>query len=134
MTWTEGRAIIGTGSPFPPILRNGGARKVDQTNNSYIFPGTALGAVTVKARRISDGMFMAAARSLADQSPALTDPDDNLLPPATQLREAAIRIAIAVAEEAIKEGLAEDIPAQDLDVAIRARMWNPVYRTYRRVD
>ena len=65
-TWTEGRAIIGTGSPFPPLLRDGKHFTVDQTNNSYIFPGVGLGAIAVQARRITDTMFMAAAKALAD--------------------------------------------------------------------
>ena len=64
--WTEGRAVIGTGSPFPPVLRNGRPQPVDQTNNAYVFPGLGLGAIAAQARRVSDGMLMAAARALAD--------------------------------------------------------------------
>ena len=76
--WSEGRAIIGAGSPFPPLTRQGATFSVDQTNNSYIFPGVGLGAVATRARRISDTMFMAAARALADMSPAKKDPEANL--------------------------------------------------------
>ena len=68
--WTEGRAVIGTGSPFPPIRRNGQDFRVDQTNNAYVYPGIGLGAIAAKARRISDGMFLAAARAVAELSPA----------------------------------------------------------------
>ena len=68
--WTDGRAVMGTGSPFPPLMRDGNKFKVDQTNNSYIFPGVGLGAIAVKARRVTDSMFMAAAKALAKLSPA----------------------------------------------------------------
>ncbi len=90
MAWTEGRAVIGTGSPFPPIDRDGRKFKVDQTNNSYIFPGVGLGAVAVRARRISDKMLMASAKALAAASPARNNPKANLLPPVSALREVSI--------------------------------------------
>ena len=77
--WTEGRAVIGTGSPFPPIKRAGKEFRVDQTNNAYVYPGIGLGAIATDARRISDGMFLAAARTIADLSPAKRDPEANLL-------------------------------------------------------
>ncbi len=79
--WSEGRAVIGTGSPFPPLMRSRPAFKVDQTNNSYIFPGVGLGAIAVQARRVTDTMFMAAAKALAAMSPAKRNPNGNLLPP-----------------------------------------------------
>ncbi len=71
--WSEGRAIIGAGSPFPPLKRNGKSISVDQTNNSYIFPGVGLGVIATQARRITDTMFMAAAKALAELSPAKND-------------------------------------------------------------
>ena len=129
-TWTEGRAIIGTGSPFPPLVRDGKHFTVDQTNNSYIFPGVGLGAIAVQARRITDTMFMAAAKALADLSPACTDPRANLLPPVTALREIAVAVARAVARQAIREGLASPRPQPDIDAAIAAKMWDPKYLPY----
>ena len=81
MAWTDGRAVIGTGSPFPPVSRGGRPFKVDQTNNAYIFPGVGLGALAVDAKIITDGMFMAAAKALAEMSPARQTEDANLLPP-----------------------------------------------------
>ena len=72
--WTEGRAVIGTGSPFPPIQRNGKAFRVDQTNNAYVYPGIGLGAIVTKARRISDGMFLAAAHAIAERVSRQTRP------------------------------------------------------------
>jgi malate dehydrogenase (oxaloacetate-decarboxylating) len=128
--WTEGRAVIGTGSPFPPLARNGAAFKVDQTNNSYIFPGIGLGAVAVRARRISDGMLIAAAKALAAASPAASDPDDTLLPPVTALREVAFAVALAIAIQAHQEGLTDGIAIDEIEPAIRAKMWQPRYCRY----
>jgi malate dehydrogenase (oxaloacetate-decarboxylating) len=129
--WSEGRAIVGAGSPFPPIERAGKPFAVDQTNNSYIFPGVGLGAIATRARRITDTMFMAAAKALASLSPARTDPSANLLPPVTALRDVAIAVAIAVGRQAQSEGLA-DVGADDIETAIHAKMWTPRYRRYRR--
>jgi malate dehydrogenase (oxaloacetate-decarboxylating) len=130
--WSEGKAVIGAGSPFPPLTRNGKSFKVDQTNNSYIFPGVGLAAVATRARRISDAMFMAAARALAEMSPARTDPNANLLPPVTALREVAIAVAIAVAKKAHAEGLTRGVTADNIEQAVRKAMWMPRYLPYRR--
>jgi malate dehydrogenase (oxaloacetate-decarboxylating) len=130
--WTEGRALIGVGSPFPPITREGSRFKVDQTNNSYIFPGVGLGALAVGARRVSDGMFMAAAKALANSSPARDNPKHNLLPPVSALREVAMTVALAVALQAQKEGLVTDVSTDQVEQRIRARMWTPRYLPYRR--
>jgi len=130
--WTEGRAVIGTGSPFPPITRNGVKFKVDQTNNSYIFPGVGLGAVAVKAQRVTDTMFMAAAKALAAASPARDNPANNLLPPVTALRDVAFAVALATATQAHKDGLARGVETDAIEAAIRAKMWSPRYLPYRR--
>lgn len=130
--WTEGRALIGVGSPFPPITRDGARFKIDQTNNSYIFPGVGLGALAVGAPRISDGMFMAAATALASVSPARSNPKHNLLPPVSALREVAVTVAMAVAVQAHKEGLAGDVPVDQIEQRIRAKMWTPQYVPYQR--
>ncbi len=132
MAWTEERAVIGTGSPFPPLLVGGVAKRVDQTNNSYIFPGLGLGALAVQARRVSDGMLMAAARALADCSPARRNPRANLLPPVSDLRDVSLRVAHAVALQARKEGLTEPMDAGDMFRLIRDKMWTPTYHPYRR--
>jgi malate dehydrogenase (oxaloacetate-decarboxylating) len=132
LAWTNNQAIIGTGSPFPPVLVNGVYRRIDQTNNAYVFPGVGLGALAVRARRVSDGMFMAAAQALADASPARRDPAANLLPPVTELREVSYRVAVAVAAKAQAEGLGEITSHEELERRVRHQMWNPVYRPYRR--
>jgi malate dehydrogenase (oxaloacetate-decarboxylating) len=132
--WTEGRTLIGVGSPFPPITRDGSRFKIDQTNNSYIFPGVGLGALAVGARRVSDGMFMAAAKALASSSPARDNPKRNLLPPVSALREVAVTVALAVALQAHKEGLVSDVPTDQIEQRIRAKVWTPRYVPYRRAD
>src|SRR5271166_3616961 len=132
LAWTQGRAVIGTGSPFPPVRKDGVSFRVDQTNNAYVFPGIGLGSIAVKARRVSDGMLMAAARALAEASPSARDRNANLLPPVTQLREVSNRVALAVALQAQAEGLAEEGGREELASRVGARMWTPNYRPYRR--
>ncbi|MGB6538640.1 MAG: NAD-dependent malic enzyme [Xanthobacteraceae bacterium] len=130
--WTDGRAVIGTGSPFPPLRRGGREFRVDQTNNAYVYPGVGLGAIATRARRISDGMFLAAARAIAELSPARKDPEANLLPPLTDLREISFRVAVAVARHAIDEGLADALAEHEIAATVGEKMWEPVYATYRR--
>ena len=130
--WTHGRAVIGTGSPFPPLNRGGVDFAVDQTNKSYIFPGVALAAIAVQARRITDGMFMTAAKALAGASPARTNPSANLLPPVTAMRDISLIVARAVAREARREGLCAELSDAEIDLAIAARIWKPAYLPYRK--
>ncbi len=138
LDWTDGRAIVGTGSPFAPVMRNGVRWQVDQTNNSYIFPGVGLGVLAVGARRVTDRMFEVAARTLADLSPARSHavhdggeaPPLHLLAPVTELREVAVAVARAVARSAREEGLCEPCSDAQIDARIAARMWQPSYRPY----
>jgi malate dehydrogenase (oxaloacetate-decarboxylating) len=132
MTWTEGRAVIGTGSPFPPVVWAGKSFTVAQTNNAYVFPGMGLGVLAVKAGRVSDGMFAAAAKALAEISPAMGDSGASLLPPVAELRSVAVTIAKAVAIAARAEGLCAPFDDVALPGLIAAKMWEPVYRPYRR--
>ena len=131
--WTGGRAVIGTGSPFPALERNGKPFKVDQTNNSYIFPGVGLGVIACKARRISDEMMMAAARAVASISPARDDPNANLLPPVKDLRRVALVVAKQVARKAKEQGLCPDFDDEHLETMIEAKMWEPDYIPYQRL-
>jgi malate dehydrogenase (oxaloacetate-decarboxylating) len=132
--WTDGRAVIGTGSPFPPIRPSGQDFRVDQTNNAYVYPGIGLGAIAAKARRISDGMFLAAARAVAELSPARRDPSANLLPPLVDLRKISFHVAVAVAKQAIAEGFADPQTEADIATALHSKMWEPVYARYRRLS
>ena len=133
LAWTEGRAVIGTGSPFPPVMRDGKTFRIDQTNNAYVYPGIGLGALAVQARHISDGMFMAAARALAVTSPARRDPRANLLPPLGESRAISLSVARTVAKQAQAENLAAPCDDVTLELRLRAKIWNPVYRPYRRL-
>lgn len=133
LAWTNGQAIIGTGSPFPNIMRDGKSFRVDQTNNAYIFPGMGLGLIAVEAKNVSDKMFMVAAKALAECSPAKNNVKGNLLPPFTQIREISLHIAKAVAQQAIDEKLAKPCDPDKLEKLISSKMWNPIYLSYKKV-
>jgi malate dehydrogenase (oxaloacetate-decarboxylating) len=132
MRWTDGRALIGTGSPFPPVSWNGRQIPIAQTNNSYVFPGVGLGILAAGAKRVTDSMFTAAARSLAELSPTRHDPHAPLLPPVEELRNVAVAVAMAVARQAQADGVAEPCSDEQLSVRIASQIWEPVYRPYRR--
>ncbi len=129
-TWTDGRALIGTGSPFPPVPWKGALVPVDQTNNSYIFPGIGLGVLAAGARRVTDAMFMQAGKAVASMSPAIGDKHGRLLPPVTQLREVSIAVADAVARQAQIDGVAKACDAATLSKKIRSLVWEPHYVPY----
>ena len=131
LKWTEGRALIGTGSPFAPAKWNDREVPIDQTNNAYIFPGMGLGILSANARRVTDSMFMAAARSLAELSPARGGKSERLLPPISQLRAVSFAVAKAVTIQAIKEGVADEFDEQVLESRICRNMWRPIYLSYR---
>ncbi len=132
MAWTDGRALIGTGSPFAPVTFQGRTVMIDQTNNSYIFPGVGLGVLAAGARRVTDAMFMAAGLALGEMSPTKTDKNGRLLPPVNQLRAVAVAVATSVARQAQADGVAEPCSADALAERVAARVWEPRYRPYRR--
>lgn len=101
--WTDGRALVATGSPFAPVNYNGRTIPIAQCNNVFIFPAMGLGVVASGARRVTDAMMLAAARALAANSPALRDSSASLLPPLTDIRKVAAQIAIAVGMEAQRD-------------------------------
>ena len=129
--WTDGRAVIGTGSPFAPVKWQGRSIPIDQTNNSYVFPGLGLGILAVNARRVTDAMFMAAAQALAAISPAQHGQAARLLPPVSELRKVSLAVAAAVGRQAQDDGVADSCDDDRLQSRIRARVWEPVYRPYR---
>ncbi|TDR79804.1 malate dehydrogenase (oxaloacetate-decarboxylating) [Paludibacterium purpuratum] len=134
LAWTAGRAIVGTGSPFEPVERDGRPYKIDQTNNSYIFPGVGLAAVALKIRTIPDSLFMAAAKALAAISPARANPRGNLLPPVSDLRRVSYSVALAVGLRAFHEGLlGESMTLDQIEACIRAHVWEPRYPILRHV-
>jgi malate dehydrogenase (oxaloacetate-decarboxylating) len=133
LTWTNGKALVGTGSPFPPVTINGKTIHVAQTNNSYIFPGLALGILTSKAKRVTDAMIMASAKKLAELSPTQKDKNANLLPPITDSRKISFLIAQAVGRQAIADGVAGVPDEKAFDAALTAYVWEPVYVPYERL-
>ncbi len=130
LRWTDGRAIVGTGSPFPPVDVNGKLVRIAQVNNSYIFPGLALGILVSRATRVTDGMIMAAAKALAALSPARADNDVALLPPIADSRKVSIVVAQAVFRQAVTDGVAAAVAEGAIDEMLRAYVWEPVYRPY----
>jgi malate dehydrogenase (oxaloacetate-decarboxylating) len=125
IAWTGGRALIATGSPFPPVPYHGVEYQVAQANNALIFPGLGLGVTVSQARRVSDGMLAAAADALARMSDA-TAPGAAVLPPVTRLRDVSAAVAEAVARAAVAEGLS-GVPLEGLPGRVRAAMWEPAY-------
>jgi len=127
--WTDARALIATGSPFAPVSYNGRTIPIAQCNNIYIFPAIGLGVVASGARRVTDSMILAAARALADNSPALHDASASLLPALTDLRKVAVEIATAVGLEAQKTGAAPKTTEEKLYLQVAATQWTPAYTT-----
>lgn len=126
--WTDGRALIATGSPFAPLRRNGVERPIAQCNNVYIFPAMGLAVTAAQATRVTDAMMRVAAATLGDASPALSNPDAPLLPAWTELPDIAVRIAHAVGRQAVAEGVAPPRTDEQLAERIAEVHWTPEYR------
>ena len=125
--WTDGRALVATGSPFAPVRYAGRTIPIAQCNNVFIFPAMGLGVVAAGASRVTDAMMLAAARVLGRNSPALKDSSASLLPPLTDIRRVAAEIALAVGLEAQKDGLAPKLAEDELRQRVIAAQWTPVY-------
>jgi malic enzyme len=127
LAWTEGRALVGTGSPFPPVPFRGRTLRIGQTNNAFIFPGVGLGALVSEAREVTDEMFAAAARTLAAQVSEEDLAAGSLFPPIGDLRRVTARVAEAVAREASGSGIGRALPEEAIQAAVSAAMWEPGY-------
>lgn len=125
--WTDGRALIATGSPFAPLVRDGVERPVAQCNNAYIFPAMGLAVTAAQATRVTDEMMRAAAASLGDASPALVDPSRPLLPAWSEVPDIAVRIALAVGRQAVADGVAPKRSDEELAARIDEVRWIPEY-------
>ncbi len=129
-TWTDGRAIFASGSPFAPVTLAGRTYVSGQGNNSYIFPGVGLGVIASQSRRVTNEMFFVAAKTLA----ALVTADDlaigRIYPDLARIREVSGAIALAVAETAFNRGLARQTRPASLDAYIRSQMYQPDYMEY----
>jgi malate dehydrogenase (oxaloacetate-decarboxylating) len=130
LAWTEGRALVATGSPFAPVKCGGTLIEIAQCNNVFIFPAVGLGLLASQARRVSDKMMLAGARTLGEHSPALRDPAASLLPNVKTIREVALEIAYAVASAAQEEGLAPACEAETLRGNVLESRWTPQYMPY----
>jgi malate dehydrogenase (oxaloacetate-decarboxylating) len=128
--WTDGHALVATGSPFAPVNYDGRKIPIVQCNNVYIFPAMGLGVVASDARRVTDPMMLAAARALAANSPALKDSSASLLPPLTDLRRVAAKIALVVGIQAQKDGVAANLGEDELRQRVTAAQWTPTYPSY----
>lgn len=131
--WTDGRALIATGSPFAPVNYNGKIYNISQCNNSYIFPGIGLGVLACGATRITDSMLIALSNTLASCSPLLQNPEADLLPDLNEIQYVSKIIAFQVAKAAMEAGVAPVISDALLTQSIEANFWKPTYRDYKRV-
>ena len=126
ITWTEGRALIATGSSFQPVTFRGVTYVIGQTNNAMLYPGLCLGAIVSRARRVSDNMFAAAANAVSSLV-AVRLPGASLLPHVDDLRIVSLTVAVAVAEAAVQDGLA-GVKFRDIVEQVGDAMWEPEYR------
>jgi malate dehydrogenase (oxaloacetate-decarboxylating) len=127
ITWTDGRALVAAGSPFPDVSYQGRTFRIAQCNNVYVFPGVGLGAITCRARRVTERMFLAAARALAAACPTRTDKNAPLFPPLENIRPVSRTIALATALEAQRQGLADPTTPDELEHRIDLTRWDPRY-------
>jgi len=127
VAWTNGRALVATGSPFDPVLYQGRTITIGQGNNSFIFPGVGLGVLVAEAKEVTDGMFAVAAQRLADEVKESDLASGSLFPSATQIRRVSARIAEAVVAEARNAGVGRQIPDAEIPKAVAAMIWDPAY-------
>ena len=132
ISWTEGRALVATGSPYGNVFYNGREIPIGQCNNAFIFPGVGLGVIASGSRRVTNEMFVAAARALARFSPALRDPHGSLFPALERVRAISRDVAVEVAFEAQRAGLAEAASREATARMVEARMWAARYVPYTR--
>ena len=130
ITWTEGQALVATGSPFDPVTYKGQSFEFAQCNNAYIFPGMGLGIVATKARRVSDDMFMAASEALSAAAPAVQGTGSSLLPKLGEIRAVGLKIATAVAKQAVSEGLTEARSDTETEALVANKVWEAAYRSF----
>ena len=134
LEWSQGKAVVATGSPFDPVELNGQTHVISQCNNSYIFPGVGLGVLAAKAERVTDNMLMAASEALAECSPLATTGSGPLLPALSDIREVSKKIAEVVARQAMEDDVAMTISERALKIRVEKNFWEPQYRFYRRTS
>jgi malate dehydrogenase (oxaloacetate-decarboxylating) len=128
--WTDGQALVATGSPFAPVIHGGRTHHIGQGNNAFVFPGVGLGALVAEAREITDGVFAAAARQLASEIHQQDLEAGSLFPPIADIRRVTAGIAAAVVRQARDEGVGRPLPDDQIPAAVAAAMWYPDYPSY----
>lgn len=134
INWTNGEVIVATGSPFDPVEYQGKTFSIAQCNNSYIFPGIGLGVISANIKRITDKMLQVASETLAAASPLANTGEGALLPPFTEIAQLSKDMAYAVAKVAYEQGLALELPDDELLAKIERNFWQPEYRQYKRIS
>jgi malate dehydrogenase (oxaloacetate-decarboxylating) len=129
--WTDGRALIATGGPFPPVIHGSVTYTIGQANNALVFPGLGLGAIVARASAVSDGMLAAAAGAVAELVEA-RQPGSSITPSVDDLRAVSLHVGVAVARAALEEGLART-ELGDVSAQVQSAMWQPAYRPVRAV-
>ncbi|KHT62764.1 malate dehydrogenase [Photobacterium gaetbulicola] len=132
--WTDGNALVATGSPFEPVVHNGKTYPIAQCNNSYIFPGIGLGVLAVGARRVTDEMLMESSRALAECSPLAINGKGALLPPLEEIQNVSRHIAFAVAKKAVEQRKAPKNTDDRIKEKINDNFWDAEYRRYKRTS
>ncbi|WP_434143336.1 NAD-dependent malic enzyme [Photobacterium leiognathi] len=132
--WTDGNALVATGSPFDPVIYEGKTYPIAQCNNSYIFPGIGLGVLSVNARRVTNEMLMESSRALAECSPLAIHGHGPLLPPLEDIQKVSRKIAFAVAKKAVEQHKAPKNSDERIREKIDANFWKSEYRRYKRTS
>lgn len=134
LSWTDGQALVASGSPFATVTWQGNQYPIAQCNNAYIFPGIGLGVIAAGATRVTENMLLSACRALADCSPQATKSEGPILPPISEIQTVSKHIALAVAKAAQQDGVARMIDESLLQRAVEDNFWDPQYRHYRRAS
>jgi malic enzyme len=129
--WSDGRAIVATGSPFEPVEHRGRRYRIGQGNNAFIFPGVGLGVWVARVRRVTDGMFLAAAKALAEKVTEKDLAEVAVYPELARIRECSHSVACAVIRRAVEERHADESNLEDLETRVERAMWFPEYRPIR---
>lgn len=132
--WTDGKALVATGSPFDDVIFNGKRLSVSQCNNAFIFPGLGLGIISSQAEKVTSGMMDAATLELANSTKLGDDSNVQLLPEVSRLREVSKKIGIAVANQAISEGVGRNPENEDIEKLVDSNIWKPVYMHYKSLN
>jgi len=133
IAWTDGKAIIATGSPFDPVFYKDHSYDIAQCNNSFIFPGIGLGILASGAKRVTDNMMLAPSTALAELSPLVANGTGGLLPRLSDSRHVSMHIATAMAKQAMVDGVAKQLSDESLAESIEKIYWDPIYRPYERI-